>query len=266
MGIRIPVMSLLLRYVNNVVKKDGNYDIAQSMLNHYDEIPDLTIHELAEKCYCSASSLSRFIRLLGFENYATFREACMHVLDIDVDYSIELSKATKSDIKPIYERYTQHVHENLDYILSHMDYLKMDRICKMIYESKQFAFFGLEFAMLLGQHLQIKMAEMNKLVRIGNTYKEQKEIASALPEGSVVMIASLEGSYFIHNEEILDILKSKKIKIIALTMENHAIVERNSDEILLSSATNSNTEGRISLLYVIELIIMFYAINYQMHG
>lgn len=263
MTMKTPVLSLLLRYINNVKKKDNNYDIAQAMLNNYNDICKLTIHELAEKCYVSSSSISRFIRLMGYENYTSFKDACSDSIGINVDYSLELSKATKKDIKPIYQRYTDNVKSNLDFIFETIDYLQLERICQMIYNTKDVAFFGLEFATLLGQHFQIKMAELNKLVKIGNTFNEQKEIAESFEEGGVVIIASLEGGYFYHNDEILKILKNRKVKIVALTMNTNSMIVRQTDEIVIISKHNSDTEGRISLLYMIELLLMYYVINYQ---
>ena len=264
MSMQPPVLSLLLRYINNVSKKDSHYDIAKALLDHYHDIPNLTIHDMADACYVSSSSLSRFIRVIGFESYPEFKEACKNSISIDVDYSFELSKAKKEDVKPIYQRYTNNVKENLDYILEHLDFEQLDRICKMIYNTKNVAFFGLEFATLLGQHFQIKMAELNKLVKIGTTFQQQKDIADSFDKDAVVIIASLEGGYFYHNDEILKILKQKQVKIIALTMNNHSMIQKAADEIILTSKYNSDTEGRLSLLYIIELLLMYYVINYQM--
>lgn len=263
MAMKIPVLSLLLRYINNVQKKDNNYDIAKALLTHYHDIPQLNIHDMADKCFVSTASLSRFVRLLGFGDYPSFKKACESSIDINVDYSCEISKAHKEDIKPIFQRYTSNIKENMDYIFNHLDYQQLDRICKMIYESHSIAFFGLEFATLLGHHFQVKMADLNKFIKIGNSYIEQKEIADCLDENSVVIIASLEGGYFYHNDDILNILKAKKVKIIALTMNNSSLIKNSVDEIIVSSLYNSETEGRISLLYMIELLLMYYVINYK---
>ena len=80
----------------------------------------------------------------------------------------------------------------------------------------------------------------------------------------VVIIASLEGGYFYYYNEIMDILRGKNIKIISLTMNNNSYINKISDEIIVASKHNSDTEGRISLLFTLELLLMHYAINYQM--
>lgn len=261
-----PVLSVLLRVINGSMKKGNTYDIAKALLHHYHEIPDLTIHELADACYISASSLSRFIRMIGFEQYSDFKKACKKNIGIDVDYSNDMAKANVEDMHPIIERYTNSIKQNIEYTYEQMNFQQLDNICKMIFEAKEIAFFGLEFATLLGQHFQIKMASMNKFVRLGLSYEEQIEIAQDLHEGALIFVASLEGGYFYRNDEVFEILKQKSTKIIALTMNENTKLMKNVDEILICNKENSNTEGRITLLYMIEILLMYYYVNYQAYS
>lgn len=263
MAMKTPVLSLLLRYINNTQKKDNNYDIAKGLFEHYHDIPKLTIHDMADACYVSSSSLSRFVHMIGYSDYREFKESCENDLDISVDYSFELSKTRKEDMKSIYGMYTRNIKVNLDYILANLDYGQIERISKIMYETDDIAFFGLEFATLLGAHFQIKMAELNKLVKIGDTYQKQKDIAESFGNSGIVFIASLEGGYFYHNDDILKTLRDKGVTIVALTMNDSSMIRKSSDEIILSSKSNSDTEGRISILYVIEILLMYYIINYK---
>ena len=144
-----------------------------------------------------------------------------------------------------------------------MNLEQLERICERMYEAKEIAFFGLEFATLLGQHFQIKMASMNKLVRLGMTYEEQKEIASSLHDGAVVFVASLEGGYFYRGDEVMDIVQDKHCHTIALTMNEHSKLMKHVDELLICNKENSNTEGRVTLLYMLEILLMLYYVNYQ---
>ena len=260
-----PVLTLLLREINVTNKKGSSYDIAKALMNHYHEIPNLTIHELADACYISSASLSRFIRLIGFDHYTEFKEACRKEIGIEVDYSKDVSKASIDDMRPIIERYTESIKSNIDFTFSHMDFRQLERICRMMFETTEMAFFGLEFATLLGQHFQVKMASMNKLVRLGLTYEEQKAIAGNLREGALVFVASLEGGYFYRNDEVMDILKEKHATIVAMTMNENTKLMKDVDEILICNKENSNTEGRITLLYMIEILLMYYFVNYQMY-
>jgi len=258
------VLSMLLRYVNSQYKKDANYDIALCLLHHYDEIGNMTINEMADICYVSSASISRFIKLLGFQSFHEFKNACKNTLEIaNTDYSLEVSKAKKDDIEPIFARYTQHVIDNIEYSYQQLNYEQIDRICHFIYESNQVIMLGFEFSTLLAQHIQSRFALMNKYVRIGFSYEEQLEAAKELNENSTVLIATVEGGYFYRNDEIINVLNEKKAKIVVLTMNTQSKLMKEVDEVIICGKENSDTESRVSLLYVLELLVMYYCINFS---
>jgi len=103
------VLSTLLRYVNGQYKKDTNYDIALALLTHYSVIPEKTINELSELCFVSPASISRFVKLIGFHSFQEFKNACLNTLDISkTDYSPQIIKADKKDVKEIFQNYTKY--------------------------------------------------------------------------------------------------------------------------------------------------------------
>lgn len=258
------VLSMLLRFVNGQYKKDTNYDIALSLLTHYSQIDKMTINELADVCYVSPASISRFIKLLGFKSFHEFKAACKNTLAINnTDYSPMVSKAVKEDIEPIFERYTDHVITNIKYSYEHISYDQLDRISHMIYESEDVAMLGLEFSTLLAQHFQNRFALMNKYIKIGLSYEEQLELVNSLKDNSVVFIVTIEGGYFYRNDKIIQILNNKNAKIIVITMNTQNKLMKEAQEVVICSKENSDTEGRISLLYVMELLIMYYCINFS---
>lgn len=258
------VLTRLLRVVNGQIKKDANYDIALKMLAHYNDISSYTINDLADICFVSTASITRFIRLLGFQTFADFKKACSNTLTISqTDYSIKTSKAEKEDIEPIFKNYTQHVMDNIDFVFKNLDYNQLDRICESIKNSDEILFLGLEFSTLLGQHFQNRMSLMNKYVKIGISYEEQLELANSIKPNAIVLIATIEGGYFYRNNDIIDALNEKNAQFIVLTMNNNTKLMKDVKEVVLCSKGNSDTEGRISLLYCLEIILMYYFINYS---
>lgn len=109
----ISIMSQLLSVVNYGDGKEVNADIAKTILQNYNKIPELTIFDLADLCYVSSSSITRFVRTLRYDSYKEFKSDIDHTLTIDVDYSKRINMATAEDLKPIYQRYTENVIENI---------------------------------------------------------------------------------------------------------------------------------------------------------
>lgn len=259
----ISIMSQLLSIVNYGDSKEVNEDIARTILQNYNKIPDLTIFDLADLCFVSSSSITRFIRTMGYNNYKEFKNEISHTLKIDVDYSKKVNMASAEDLQPIYRRYTENVIENIQYTFDNIDYRQLNRVCEMIYQAKEIALFGLEYANYVGIHFQNKMASLNRFIQLGVSDEKQLELAKKLAPNSLVFIISLEGSFFYRNNEIIDILTNKNCKIIAISMLTSGKFIDMCDEVLLCNKTNSNTEGRITLMYTIELIIIYYYVNYS---
>ena len=111
----ISIMSQLLSIVNYGDGKEVNEDIARIILQNYNKIPKLTIFDLADLCFVSSSSITRFIRTLGFSSYKEFKSEVSHTLKIDVDYSKNVNMASAEDLQPIYKRYTENVIENIQF-------------------------------------------------------------------------------------------------------------------------------------------------------
>lgn len=257
------VLGRILEYLNMTNPDTVPYLVAKGILIHLKEIPTITIHELAEKSYVSSASVHRFVKKIGFKNYKEFKNACKSDIDINVDYSAQVLKAQASDVKKIFEQYTIQASENLQYNLSNLDYEQLIRVCDRIYSAEKVIYLGLEFAMILGQHFQKKLAECNCFVQLPMTYEQQMKTCQELDQKSVVIIASLELGFLYRNEELLNILRENHVPIIVITMEKDSKLVRDFNEVLPCSQYNSETEGRIGLLHLLELLIMMYYMNYK---
>ena len=66
----------LMIYLDTASETDTNYFIALFMANNFYRIPDMRISELAEECFVSPATISRFCRALGYENFAHFKQEC----------------------------------------------------------------------------------------------------------------------------------------------------------------------------------------------
>ncbi len=253
------VRNLLLRYTNENYQKDTNYDIAIAIINVYDRIPSISINELAELCFVSPATITRFIKHLGFSTFGEFKDLCKNDISIDVDYSNLTSKGEKTYI----ESYKESVISNIEDMWVNISEDKLKEISKNIHKCETLVFFGLEFSTILGQHFQSRMILMNKFVKIGLSLQEQVKIAESLNENSFVIIASVDGGYLYRNMKVYDILKEKNVKILLLTKDSNNKLNSIANETIVCGIKNENTEGRISLLYAIELIIMSY---YNLYG
>ncbi|MCB7177510.1 MurR/RpiR family transcriptional regulator [Lactiplantibacillus plantarum] len=260
------VRSLLFRFINNQKKHDNNYIIAQMVLKNFDNIPRMTIYELADACFVSTSAVSRFIRLINFSTYTEFKDAVGKEIDIVSDYSKNMTQREMSIKTEFLNDFTTNIISNLDFVQNNIPVSKIEGIVSDIFEAGDVAVFGLEFADFMGQHFQSKMGSMNKIIQVGFTVEDQLNIIDNIKPNGLALIFSMEGGFFYFSEKVITALKRKNVKIITFTFKKSPIIERSADEIIICGETNENTEGRISILYVMELLIYYYMRNYYLQS
>lgn len=257
------VISLLLNILNKSSSNKVDYAIAKGLLKNFKSISSVSIHEMTELCFVSPSSLSRFVKKHGFTGYVKFKQRCREEINIEVDYSNNVRRAEYDDLLPAFQNYTHNNDQNLTYNLEMLQKADLAHICSLIHDAPDVAFLGLEFANIIGQHFQVKLAECSQFVHLKHFDATDLELVDSLKDKSVVIVASLEGGYLFRNQDVLRRLKEKQITIIAITMENHAKIYRDIDYLIFCNKFNSETEGRISLLHTLELLIMTYFVNYK---
>ncbi|HCM84711.1 MULTISPECIES: MurR/RpiR family transcriptional regulator [Enterococcus] len=252
------VRSILLRYINNQKKQDNNYFIAQIILDSFNTIPQLTIYELSEKCFVSTAAISRFIRLLGFATYTEFKAACEAEIGIVHDYDKKYTMKANEPSSDFMEEFTENLYSNLAYCQQHLSESKLQEVVQMIAETPDVVVFGLEFAAFMSQHFQSRLAMMDKRIHTGFTVADQLETIEKIQPNSLALIFSMEGGFFYFNEKVVAALKKKNARIIVFTFKNSPMIERSADEVIICGERNENTEGRLSVLYVMELLIFYY--------
>lgn len=253
----------LLEYINNVTKKDINYEIASIMLKNFEKLKEMNITEISELCYVSPATISRFCRKIGFDNFSEFKKISNANFSLHNDYSNKLLNSAEKDVKSAYEAYTNSLMKNMSYTLENLDCENIDNVVKQIHLTEKVAFFGTQFLYSIGKHLQSRLILTGKYIEANSSYNKQLECAKNLDDKSLAIIISVEGSYFFKYMEIVEILKENGVKIVVITQNMNSKLADVADSILVCGNSNSNNEGRYIALYMIELLSFRYCTLYN---
>ena len=69
----VDILYNLLTYINASYSQDMYYTICYQVLNNIEKMPDISINELADLCYTSHATISRFCKALKCDNFAEFK-------------------------------------------------------------------------------------------------------------------------------------------------------------------------------------------------
>ena len=77
----------LLSFVSTTPERDANYDIAVTLLKHYPQLKGMTLGQIADLCYTSKASISRFCRFMGMNSFKEFQIWLEQDFTMRTDYS-----------------------------------------------------------------------------------------------------------------------------------------------------------------------------------
>ena len=121
---KLPI--LLLAQLSASSPNSTNSQIASYILNHLEEVRDSSIRDLASKCYVSLSSISRFCRDMGLNDFAELREL---IAETDLKFEI----ASESDDPETQKKdYLTKVRESLFLVEKSLDMKKVERLVEDI--------------------------------------------------------------------------------------------------------------------------------------
>ncbi len=193
------ILSTRLLIILNEEETDSTYyHIALTMLEHMDELEDLSITQLAALCAVSKSTLSKFIRFIGYEDYSEFRydlpnryvhEAYSgnyvnNVMGYMDEHGPEaMIGAVEEDIRALYET---------------LDWDTVDRLVEDIDSHSRIGVFGMMFSESAALDFQTKLAHNHKFVVTNLSGIKQERFIRQAGSDTLLILFSNSGEYLDH--------------------------------------------------------------------
>lgn len=255
----------LIIYLDTASENDTNYNIAWFMANNFYRISTMRISELAQECYVSPATISRFCRTLGYENFAHLKQECHGFSSNDkkfnnlINVPLELMKKYPEEATL---NYVEQVKNNIDELPRYLDWQEIDKSLKLIHDSPFIAFFGIQFSQSAALHFQTDLLMLEKFSVAYMDSERQLECAKTLNKESVAVIITVNGHFSTSGHKILQYIKKSRCKVVLITSNpNLDINIPITHRILLGSGKNTKT-GKHSLLTLMELMSLRYYCMY----
>ncbi len=252
------VSEKLLNFINTSQIHDSYYDIALILVKNYEKVRKMTIGEMADLCYVSQATLSRFCRFLGYRNFKHFREDLNFEFSLLDDYTRQFQSLLKADDSKAAGLYKERVFRNISSALEDDNLKEIRSAADLLAESERIAFFSHHFLWDLGHYFQSKMMILGRYTELYMSYENQMECARTLNENCTAVICSLAGSYFIYYADLVRTIMNSGAKIIVLTQNTDSIYTNKADHIIRCGETNQDDTGKFACLAVLDHIVLQY--------
>lgn len=254
----------LLIVINDNSADSTWYHIAMTMLLHMSELSELGINELAALCCVSKSTISKFIRTLGYTDYGEFRAAAQVE---EKKYSLPFS-FNQNLIGYIAEHstddYFRIVLRDLEETYRSLDWDALDRLVRDIASHPKVGAFGLMFSETAAIDLQIKLYHVQKFIITQMDDQKQMEYIRRAQEDTLVIIFSDSGQYLDrycgHIGDFVDKLEfaTTRARIVLITANEKMVRDPRVAYSLLYRRTTGLRTHRMTYQLLTDLITYRY--------
>ncbi|SEN93683.1 transcriptional regulator, RpiR family [Amphibacillus marinus] len=239
----------LIVFLNGQISETTNHHIALTMLSNYQAIHQLSIGEVAKLCDVSKSTISKFARTLGFDDYLDLKDNAAFVenrFNNPLNYISNIITLMEEDG---YDHYFDSILKDINYFKENIDLSTIDRFAKAIYGHKQVVALGAVFSQSAALDFQLKLAYNGKFITTFQNDLAQDAFLRDATEETLIIVFTNSGDYL------------TKQQIRTGTPKKNSFSQTKAKVIVLSA----NPEV-LTLPFVSDAIIFPHQTNYQTHA
>jgi RpiR family carbohydrate utilization transcriptional regulator len=252
----------LMDYVSSAPVHDSNYEIALLILKNYAKVRKMNQKQIAELCFVSEASISRFCRFLGFNDFRDFREQMDQDFSVRDDYSRRLQNLMKTSAKDAAEYYRNELMEAMKNTVNEQLFKDATEAVKLIHDCGHVSVFSHHFLWDVGRFLQSKLMMMGKYINAYQSYEMQKEDAGTLDENSLAVICTVGGSWYTRYDPIYKRIVNSGCHQLILTQNMSSPYLNRADLVMQCGTSNADDTGKYSMLAGADVMILRYLREY----
>ena len=185
---------ILLSTLNDEPKGSNNYKIAKYMIENMRDLEEYSLTDLAQACYVSNSSISRFCRDIGLKDFNALKNqiAKFSVESARLKESLTMKNMNLINVSII----CKNVISNLNYFLENDIEKQINTLVQEISSYQKIAAFGYMQSESVACNLQFDLQTSGKLIFSCFNIKDQADYITDADENNLIIIFSESGTYF----------------------------------------------------------------------
>lgn len=188
----------LLNIINRETQDSTNFIIAKYILENLERMKVISTKDLAQECNVSKSSISRFCRKIGYED---FMELQIAVVTYNSFLNERFPNLEGSTTKEYVQNYLGSTKAIIEHLERHLDVQVLEGLVQDIHMYKRVVLMGHVQSSFPAFSLQHYLTILHKFVYSTQDLNEQKEMLAGLDERNLIIIFSAGGRFL---ERVLD--------------------------------------------------------------
>lgn len=255
---RLSLLNSLFSIINENYEEDSNYKLAYYFLEHYHELPNLNIYDVAAECFVSRSSVRRFCQTIGYENFLDLK----NVFDeYDDQYSYYMLHANRDSYR---ERLTAEINSMIEELNHRMNTQEIDIIVDKIYNSRYVVFLTSETSTSYINDFQRAMVFHNKMIYIISEDYTDNTLIKRLDKRDYLVTISATGIFAKASKDYISNCEANKV---LFTYNRDVEIKQQYDKVYYLSGIDRTHEGRSAygtygLNYMLDILYSAYVRKY----
>ncbi|WP_459478898.1 MurR/RpiR family transcriptional regulator [Clostridium saccharoperbutylacetonicum] len=255
---RLSLLSSLFSVINENNQEDSNYVLAHYFLEHYHRLSELNIYEVAADCFVSRSSVRRFCKSIGYENFLDLKTAFS---EYDDQYSHYMIHVNRENYR---ETLTREINEMIQELDKRMNVDETEKIADKIYESRYVVFLTSDTSTSVIREFQQSMIFHGKIIRVISDAYTDKTLINTLDKQDILITISSTGTFAKASHDYISKCNAHKILV---TVNRDKIFSDWYDKVYHLSAKDRSNEGRgvygkYGINYMFDVIYSTYVRKY----
>jgi len=225
------------------------------ILRHPEEVIRLSVEEMAKKIFVSTATISRTCRRIGFRGFQDFK----------YELSKNIAQAAQPPASPpsyLLSQHMERVKREMEKTLQSIDEEKIKRAAEYIEQSTHIELFGVGNSLPICVDAARKLMFSGKICHAREDWDELRSAANSLTEKDLAILVSYSGET-LYMLEYAQILKSRKVKTVAITGTPHNRLQQEADLALHAHIVNCYFDdldmcSRFPLSIILDFIIITY--------
>lgn len=235
------IIYTLLNYLNCSIKHDTDYDIARILLVNLHKIKSLNLEQTATLACVSISTLNRFFKRIGYNNFSTFKK----MLQIsDPGFT---QKMFNDDLKDIQDELLA---------IEQIDHCLFDKVSKLIKQANRIYVCGFGNFQYQAGYFQNIMLYYGKIIEIVSQYKDSDYLK--VNDNDLLIVTSIGGRFINSNLHFLTNVKCPKVLITK--NYDHKIA---FDCILATNSLDIESTRKYYISRIFDKILSNYCLNWS---
>lgn len=229
----VQIANLLLQNVNNIDK-------------------EMTISQMAEMCYTSVSSISRFATNLGYENFNHMKNDYVGILDEYTDLRVDNSFFKRESFDGVKAK----IIAGLESIELHEVESDAEYLSKEIMSHDSVIIIATHIPNNIMSILHRALIAQGKYVKFVVDKHQQILATRNAKAGDLFIVASLEGTLTMDRDITLPLLTSEAKRII-ITQNESIKFAAEFDRIILIGKASGDFVGKYKLMFFVDYLINY---------